>query len=321
MDILKIAKEVFDTEIKALVDTSKSIDEVFVSIVEAIVSCKGKVVVSGIGKPGHIGRKISATLASLGTPSFFLHPAEGLHGDLGMVSADDVIILLSYSGESQEIVTLLPVLKMIGAKVIAITGNANSSLAQYADIVQVFPEFNEACNLGLAPTSSTTVELVYGDALAIVASRIYGYKDSDFARIHPAGSLGKKLFVKVRDIMLTGDEMAIVNINSKLKSAIIEISNKELGMTVVINDREELVGILTSGDIRRCLEKDEIDLNHMVVSKACKFNPLVAKPDDMAIDILKKMTEVDVVYMPVTEGKKVVGIIRIKDIIKQGIYL
>ena len=195
MDRLTEGKRVFDIEIAALEKTRDALNDTFLQILDLITNCEGKVIITGMGKPGHIAAKLAATFASLGTPSFRLHPAEGMHGDLGMVSANDVVIAISFSGESDEIVRILPNIKIIGAKLVGLTGNPNSTLAKASDIVQVLPKFEEACYLGLAPTSSTTAALCYGDSLAVVASGVYGFKDSNYAIFHPAGSLGKKLIL------------------------------------------------------------------------------------------------------------------------------
>ena len=223
MDKLAEARRVFDIEIGALEKTKEVLNDTFVQILDLITNCTGKVIVTGMGKPGHIGTKIAATFASLGTPSFFLHPGEAMHGDLGMISANDVVVAISYSGESDEIVHILPNIKMIGATLVGITGNEKSSLAEASDIVQVLPKFNEACYLGLAPTSSTTTVLCYGDALAVVASGIYGFKDVDFGKFHPAGSLGKKLILKVNDLMTKGERNAKILIHDVLKLSLIHI--------------------------------------------------------------------------------------------------
>lgn len=196
MDRLAEGKRVFDIEIEALQKTRDALDETYVQILDLITNCSGKVIVTGMGKPGHIAAKLAATFASLGTPAFRLHPAEAMHGDLGMVSPNDVVIAISFSGESDEIVRILPNIKLIGATLIALTGNPSSTLAKAADVVQVLPKFEEACYLGLAPTSSTTAALCYGDSLAVVASGVYGFKDENYAMFHPAGSLGKKLILK-----------------------------------------------------------------------------------------------------------------------------
>ena len=225
-DYVKEAREVFDKEILALEKTRDTLDCGFAEILELLVDCRGKVIVTGIGKPGHVGTKIAATLASLGTPAFFLHPAEALHGDLGMVQADDVVLLTSYSGESEEIVRLLPTLHEIGCTTVAITGNGKSTLAKGCRHVFVFPEFEEACYMHLAPTSSTTALLVLGDALAVVASRARNFTEKDFGLNHPAGALGKKLLVKVRDLMYSGDRDAVVYEGSTLRAAIVEMSRR-----------------------------------------------------------------------------------------------
>ena len=197
MNIIEEAQNVFDVEIEALNKVRACLDDTFVNILDEIISCKGKVIITGMGKPGHIAKKLAATFSSLGTPSFFLHPAEALHGDLGMVTQDDIVIAISYSGESSEVTRIIPTLKVIGVKLIVITGNKNSTLASYGDIVQIFPNFEEACHMNLAPTSSTTATLVYGDALAVTASIKYGFNESNFGLYHPAGALGKKISTRV----------------------------------------------------------------------------------------------------------------------------
>ena len=210
LNVIDEAKEVFDIEIESLKKVRDSIGEEFVEAIISIMNCKGKVIVTGMGKSGHIARKIAATFASLGTSSFFLHPAEALHGDLGMIEKDDLVISISYSGESQEINNILPNIKIIGAKIIGITGNENSTLAKNSDILLDFPKFEEACALKLAPTSSTTASMVIGDALAVITSKLKNFQKYDFALFHPSGSLGKKLLVKVKDIMFSNDKNAIV---------------------------------------------------------------------------------------------------------------
>ena len=210
MDIIKEAHHVFDTEIDALKKMRDNLDSIFCTIVEKIVACEGKIIFCAIGKPGHVATKIAATFSSLGTPAVFLHPAEAMHGDLGMISEQDIVIIISYSGESDEIINILPNIKLIGADIIAITANGESTLAKNADIIQVLPQFEEACRMGLAPTSSTTVEMCYGDALAVVASLIYGFDKVDFGKLHPAGALGKKLILKVKDLMHSGEENALI---------------------------------------------------------------------------------------------------------------
>ncbi len=318
MDKLLEGKRVFDIEIEALTKVRDSLDQTFIQILDLITNCTGKVILTGMGKPGHIGTKIAATLSSLGTPSFYLHPGEAMHGDLGMISANDVVIAISYSGESDEIIRIIPSIKMIGATLVGITGNANSSLAHASDFVQVFPEFKEACYLGLAPSSSTTAALVYGDALAIVASAVYGFKDADFGRFHPAGSLGKKLILKIDDLMAKEDKNAIVNVNKSLKDAIIELSKKGLGAVSVVDDAGLLQGIITDGDLRRQLEKGA-DIYSMRVDEIMTRTPSVIGRNRMAVEALGIMKEKNISCLLVVEEGKAVGTIRLQDIIGVGI--
>lgn len=311
-------KHVFDIEIDALKKTRDALDDIFVQILDLVTGCEGKVIITGMGKPGHIATKLAATFASLGTPSFYLHPGEAMHGDLGMISENDVVIAISYSGESDEIVKIIPNIKMIGATLIGITGNAKSTLAQAAEVVQVLPKFDEACYLGLAPTSSTTAVLCYGDALAVVASGIYGFKDVDFGRFHPAGSLGKKLILKVEDLMVKGDANAKVHINVPLKDAIIELSKKALGAVSVVDDGNKLLGIITDGDLRRQLEKGA-DVYSMKVEDIMTMNPAIIVKEKLAIDALNIMKMRNISCLIVTEDCKAVGTIRLQDIIGVGI--
>lgn len=318
MDRLLEAKKVFDTEITALEKTRDALDDTFLQILDLIINCKGKVIITGMGKPGHIAAKLAATFSSLGTPSFRLHPAEAMHGDLGMVSSNDVVIAISFSGESDEIVKILPNIKMIGATLVGITGNPNSTLAKASDVVQVLPKFEEACYLGLAPTSSTTAVLCYGDALAVVASGIYGFKDVDFGKFHPAGSLGKKLILKVGDLMAKEEKNAKVHISVPLKDAIIELSKKGLGAVSVVADGDELVGIITDGDLRRQLEKGA-DIYNMKVEDIMSKKPLTFSKDKLAIEALRTMKDKNISCLVVCEEGKAVGIIRLQDIIGVGI--
>lgn len=318
MDRLAEGKRVFDIEISALEKTRDVLDETFLQILDIITNCEGKVIVTGIGKPGHIAAKLAATFASLGTPAFRLHPAEAMHGDLGMVSANDVVIAISFSGESDEIVRILPNIKMIGAKLIGITGNPNSTLAKASDVVQILPKFEEACYLGLAPTSSTTAALCYGDSLAVVASKIYGFKDVDFGKFHPAGCLGKKLILKVSDLMATGEKNSVVHINVPLKDAIIELSTKGLGAVTVVDEDNHILGIITEGDLRRQLEKGA-DVYSLKVESIMSKNPIAITPEMLAIDALKIMKERNISCLIVKENEKAVGTIRLQDIIGIGI--
>lgn len=318
MEKLDEGKRVFDLEIKALKCMRDALDDTFVTILDFVTTCSGKVIITGMGKPGHIARKIAATFASLGTPSFCIHPAEAMHGDLGMISKDDVVIAISFSGESDEIVKILPNIKLIGATLVGITGNGNSTLAKASDVVQILPDFDEACYLGLAPTSSTTVELCYGDALAVAASVIYGFKDNDYAKFHPAGTLGKKLILKVDDLLDKDEKNAKVHINVPLKDAIIEISKKGLGMVAVVDDSDQLLGIITDGDLRRQLEKG-VNIYSLRVEDIMTKQPKTIQIGNFAVDALKLMHEKNISGMPVLNGNTLIGIIRVQSIVGAGI--
>ena len=318
MNKLTEAKRVFDIEITALKKMKDALDDKFVQILELIINCKGKVIVTGIGKSGHIGAKMAATFASLGTSSFYLHPGEAMHGDLGMICENDVVIAISYSGESDEIVKILPNIKMIGAIVVGITGNVNSVLAKMADVVQILPSFKEACYLGLAPTSSTIVELAYGDALAVVASSIYGFNDVDFGKYHPAGSLGKKLILRVKDLMSKDEKNATIHEGVMLKDAIVELSKKGLGIVSIVDDDEHLIGVITDGDLRRQLERG-VNVYNLMVDEVMTKKPIKIEGEGFAISAMRLMKEKNISSMPVVENDKVMGIIRLQDIIGAGI--
>ncbi len=318
MDIINEGRRVFDIEITALQKTRDALDGTFVAIVSMITECKGKLIITGMGKPGHVATKLAATFASLGTPSFYLHPAEAQHGDLGMIEKNDIVLAMSYSGESDEIVRILQNIKIIGAKIIGITGNAESTLAKASDIVQVFPAFEEACYLGLAPTSSTTVELCYGDAVAVVASGLYQFKNENYAVFHPAGSLGKKLILRVGDLMAHNEENATILQGSTLKDAIVELSKKGLGMVSVVDLQGRLVGIITDGDLRRQLERSA-DVYNMIVDEVMTRTPVTTQHDCLAVDALNIMRDRNVSCLPVVDKGLVVGTIRLQSIITAGI--
>ncbi len=319
MDKLNEAKKVFDTEIIALEKTRDALDETFLKILDLVTNCEGKVIVTGMGKPGHIAQKLAATFASLGTPSFYLHPGEAMHGDLGMVSQNDVVIAISYSGESDEILSIIPSVKMIGATLVGITGNDESMLASSSDVVQVLPDFDEACYMGLAPTSSTTAALCYGDALAVVASSIYGFKDVDFGKIHPAGALGKKLILTVDDLMYKDELNAKVNVSVTLKDLIVEMSKKGLGMVSVVDDSDVLLGVVTDGDIRRQLEKS-VDIYTLHVWDIMTKKPITIKSGELAVAALNIMKEKkNITCLPVIKDGKLIGTIRLHEIVAAGI--
>lgn len=321
IDKLAEGKRVFDIEIAALEKTRDSLDQTFNEILDLITNCEGKVIVTGMGKPGHIAEKVAATFASLGTPAFRLHPAEAMHGDLGMVSHDDIVIAISFSGESDEIVRIIPNIKMIGAILVGITGNADSLLAQAADIVQILPGFEEACYLGLAPTSSTTAVLCYGDALAVVASELYGFKDADFGKFHPAGSLGKKLILKVRDLMARENEIPAVQSGTLLMEAIPVMSEMGLGIVSVVDEENHLMGIICDGDLRRIIEK-KIDIYTVTVDRVMIRNPKTVRKERLAVDALREIKRYSINNLPVIDENRVlVGTITWQQIVKAGIVV
>ena len=320
MDRLAEAKRVFETEIEALQDLKDAISEDFLKVLDAVADCKGKVVITGIGKSGIIARKVASTMASLGTDAYYLHPADALHGDLGIVSDKDVVIVFSKSGESREVLDIIPAVKLIGATIIGITSNDNSMLAKLSDLVQIMPNDREACHLGLAPTTSTTMQLVYGDALAIVASMVHGFNDEDFGKIHPAGSLGKRITYRVKDIMKTGDNNAFIYEDESLKNAIVKLSEKGLGLVSIVDKDMTLKGVITEGDIRRQLEK-EADLYSLKAADIMTKKPKKVTPDKLAIIALQCMNKNNISAMPVVEGDTVVGTIRLQDLISAGLVL
>lgn len=321
--ILKEVKDVFDIEIQELQKVRDSLEkEVIADVIQVLDACTGKVVLCGMGKPGHIGRKISATMSSMGIRSYFLHPAEAQHGDLGTLSQEDVLIIISNSGETAEICKMLPNLKMIGIPMIAMTSYENSTLAQYADHVIKLPVIVEATALKLAPTSSTTAELVVGDALAAVLSKMKKFKKENFALYHPAGALGRKLTTQVSDLMHTGEENPVVKIGSTLKSAIYVMSKIGLGAVSVADAKGKLCGLITDGDLKRYME-EAIDIYRVSVNEVMTVQPIVVNASMLAIEALRIMEkrEKQLSVLPVVdEAGRVIGLIRNHDIIQLGIF-
>jgi len=314
----EFANKVLDIEIEAVKKLYDRIDDSFISAVNILLNTKGRVVVTGMGKSGLIGRKISATLASTGTPSFFLHPAEASHGDLGMVSRDDTVLAISNGGETQELINILPVLKRFGVEIIAMTGKTRSTLAQYSDVVLDISVEKEACPLNLAPTASTTVTLVLGDMLAVTLLNAKKFKEEDFAMFHPGGSLGKR-FIKVSDLMITGDGIPFVASGTKLVDAIPLISAKKKGMAVVVDPSNKLLGIFTDGDARRMLEK-KLNVEILIIDDVMSRTPKTVNSDRMAEFALRQIEENQITSLVVVEpDKTVVGIIHIHDLLKAGI--
>ncbi len=285
-DILDAAREVLHLEATALIDQAAHLDESFIKAIDLILHCKGRVVVSGMGKSGHIGRKIAATLASTGTPAFFVHPGEASHGDLGMITPDDVVLALSNSGKSDELLAILPIIKRSGTKLITMTGNLDSEMAKLADAHLLVFVKREACPLNLAPTASTTAALALGDALAVVLLKIRGFNEEDFARSHPGGTLGKRLLTYVRDVMRTGKHIPAVSTGASLIDALAEITRKSLGMTAIVDANSHVLGVLTDGDIRRLLEKG-VDVRGLTVDEVMSKTPYTISADVLAVSAVE----------------------------------
>ena len=313
------AKRVIEIEAQAISALASRMNDDFVTACTLLQNCAGKVVVCGMGKSGHIGHKIAATLASTGTPSFFMHPGEANHGDLGMLSKGDVLLAISNSGETAELVNLLPIVKRLNVPVIAMTNSVTSSLGQYADVVLNISVEKEACSLGLAPTSSTTATLVMGDALAVALLDRKGFTSDDFALSHPGGSLGRKLLLKVSDIMLTGSELPLVDENALVAEALLEISNKGLGMTGVIDNQGILIGIFTDGDLRRILDA-RIDLHTATVTQVMTKGGKTTMPEQLAVEALNLMETHKISALMVTdETRKPVGAFNMHMLLKAGV--
>ncbi|MDR0481205.1 MAG: KpsF/GutQ family sugar-phosphate isomerase [Gallionellaceae bacterium] len=312
---LTLAREVLDIEAAAVQALSQRLDDTFLSALDLLLRCEGRLIVSGMGKSGHIARKIAATFSSTGTPAYFVHPGEASHGDLGMVAAGDVFIALSYSGESAELLTILPVIKRQGAKLISLTGNPRSSLATASDVHLDTAVAKEACPLALAPTSSTTAALAMGDALAMALLDAKGFSAEDFARSHPGGSLGRRLLTHVRDVMHSGAQAPAVKENAPLSEAILEISRKGLGMTAVVDDSGKLVGVYTDGDLRRTLEK-RLDIAATRMADVMTRNPRTIKADAMAAEAVQAMENFNISQMPVVDDDHtLIGALNMHDLL------
>ncbi len=317
------AKRVLKIEADAIAALIERLDDRFEQAVRIILSCKGRVVVTGMGKSGLIGKKIAATLASTGTPALFLHPAEGIHGDLGMVTRGDTVIALSNSGETEEVTRMLPSLKRLAIRIIALTGNCESTLAKNSDVVIDVGVREEACPLGLAPTASTTATLAMGDALAVALLEQRGFKEEDFACFHPGGTLGKKLLLRVRDLMHIGDAIPVVSEITLIKDAIYEISSKKMGITAVLNASGKLVGVISDGDLRRWMEKTEKSGENLLTKQAKDImtrNPKVANKDALAAEAVAIMEKNSITCLIVSDrSSKPEGVIHLHDLLKAGV--
>jgi len=319
MNYKKIAQETLNIEAQTLLEAARNIDDVFEKAVEVILNCKGKLVVTGVGKSGLIGAKMAATFASTGTPSFFLHPTEALHGDLGMVGKDDVVIAISYSGESEELGAILPHVKRFEVPLIGMTKDVNSTLGKYSDMVIKVEIEKEACPLDIAPTSSTTLTLALGDALAVCLMKARDFKKTDFASFHPGGALGKQLFVKVSNLMQT-EKVPTVSQDTKVKDAIIKISEGRLGTVLVTDTKDRLVALVSDGDIRRALLQEDFSLEENVL-KYATMHPMTLEDENMlASDALVLIEEKKIQLLVITDkNKQIKGVLHIHTLIEKGI--
>lgn len=313
---LELARRVLAIEADAIRAMIERLDDRFLDAISLILSRSGRVVVSGIGKSGHVARKIASTLASTGTPAYFVHPAEASHGDLGMVMAGDVFIGISYSGESDELLYIVPLIKRQGAKLITLTGNPDSTLAREADVHLDVAVAQEACPLNLAPTASTTASLALGDALAVALLDARGFSADDFARSHPGGLLGRRLLTHVADVMRTGDAVPAVSLGATLTEALLEISRKGMGMTAVVDDAQRIVGIFTDGDLRRGLEHD-VNLRDTRVDAAMTHNPRTIASNALAAEAVEVMERTKTTQLPVTDADgRLIGALNIHDLFR-----
>ncbi|QYG00786.1 MULTISPECIES: SIS domain-containing protein [Massilia] len=314
--VLELGRETLSIEADAIraLQARLGDDDSFVNAAQLILACDGRVVVSGMGKSGHIGRKIAATLASTGTPAFFMHPGEAAHGDLGMVTRNDVVIAISNSGESSEILDILPAVKRLGARVIAMTGKPASRLAKLADVHLNIAVDKEACPLNLAPTTSTTVTLAMGDALAVALLDARGFREQDFALSHPGGALGRRLLTHVRDVMRSGDAVPSVGPETSLVEALLEVTRKGLGMTAIVDAEGRPVGVFTDGDLRRVIERMH-DFSNVQIRDVMHANPRRVRPEQLAVDAVAVMEEFRINQMLVVdEDDRLVGALHIHDL-------
>ena len=318
-EILALAAEVIDIEARA-VDTLKSrLNEDFAAACQLCIDTPGRVVVTGMGKSGHVSNKIAATLASTGTPAFFMHPAEASHGDLGMITSHDTLLAVSYSGETAEVVTILPVVKRMGARLLSMTGNAGSTMAKAADVHLDISVAEEACPLNLAPTASTTATLAMGDALAVALLQMRGFTAEDFARSHPSGSLGKRLLLRVSDVMRTGERVPSVTASVTLRDALLEMTDKGLGMTAIVDDSDAILGIFTDGDLRRSLD-DGADIRTTVIGDIMHTNCKTTSSDLLAAEALHMLEENKITSLLVADdNNRLVGALNIHDLFREGL--
>ncbi len=318
-ELLALAANVLEIESRAVADLKMRLGDAFVAACELCLATPGRVVVTGMGKSGHISNKIAATLASTGTPAFFMHPAEASHGDLGMITGHDLLLAISYSGETEELVKILPVVKRIGAKLLSITGNPRSTLAKTADVHLDVSVAEEACPLNLAPTASTTATLAMGDALAVALLKKRGFTAEDFARSHPSGSLGKRLLLRVADVMHTGDRVPAVATTVTLRDALLEMTDKGLGMTAVVDDEGRILGIFTDGDLRRTLD-DGADIRGTLIRDVMHVDCKTVPESMLAAEALHILEENKITGLLVADGdNRLIGALNIHDLFREGL--
>jgi len=319
MNLIHIAKETFQIEADALIKAANRLDENFLNAITTIFETKGKLIITGVGKSGLVGAKMAATFASTGTPSFFLHPTEALHGDLGMIGKDDTLLAISSSGESEELTKILPHIKRFNIPLIGLTSNVNSSLGRYADVFLDISVEKEACPLGVAPTTSTTLTMTFGDALAVALMKHRGFKEQDFASFHPGGSLGKKLFVKIKDLMRT-TSLPIINKQTTLKEAVVKMSEGKLGTVLIVDEDEKFIAILSDGDLRRALMHEDFSLEHLAINYASKNPKSYNNIELLASDALEIIENDRIQLLPITnEAGNILGVLHIHDLINAGI--
>ena len=319
MNLLAIAQETFSIEANALIQASARLDYTFIHAIDIILNTKGKLIITGVGKSGLVGAKMAATFASTGTSSFFLHPTEALHGDLGMIGKEDTLLAISSSGESEELTKILPHIKRFDIPLIGLTGNPHSSLAEYADVFLDISVEKEACPLGVAPTTSTTLTMALGDALAVALMKKRGFEEEDFAAFHPGGSLGKKLFVKIKDLMKS-ENLPLIQETSTLKEAIVVMSEGKLGTVLIVDHLQHFVALLSDGDLRRALLKKDFSLAHLAIEYATKSPKTYHDTDLLASEALEIIESNRIQLLPlVNKTGEILGVLHIHDLINAGI--
>jgi len=319
MDLIQIAKETFQTEAEALLSMTERLDQNFLDAVETIFSTKGKLIVTGVGKSGLVGAKMAATFASTGTSSFFLHPTEALHGDLGMIGKDDTLLAISSSGESEELTKILPHIKRFEIPLIGLTGNADSTLARYADVWIDISVEKEACPLNVAPTTSTTLTMALGDALAVALMHKRGFGKEDFASFHPGGSLGKKLFVKIKDLMRT-ENLPVIRENTPLKEAVVAMSEGKLGTVLMVDENDAFTALLSDGDLRRALMRKDFSMDQPAIDYATLQPRSYSDTELLASEALEIIENERIQLLPITdEAGKIIGVLHIHDLVNAGI--